>query len=304
MNTDDNQAVTTDPDLGGGAIDNDAYTGTEGDSTARTEETPPGGEGATLAPEDDEEEFLFDGSVLDSPSSADDGSADDTPLVKQLRQTIKDQRKEIREKRISAPESTAASNPQPIQLPPMPKMEDEGIDYDPDVYQQKLTEWYEQKARADQQQAQQQQTQEARLKDFNTKKEAYKARSAAMKVRGYEDAEAFVAGELPNEVQTALILHAEKPEHVVLALARNPELMKQMKAVTDPVSLGVLIGTIQAKAKAMPKGKTSVSGAPADPRAAGTGQPQNIDAEIEKARESGDYTRVMQLKRKKNATAK
>lgn len=301
----------------GGAVDNDAY----GRDTNDQQQQPAGndnddsddsdnGDGQQRQtqqtdPEDEEQEFYWDGAPLASPTSnEDDGDANDTPLIKQLRQTIKDQRAQLRDKGLTPPNVQQQQTPAAETLPPFPKMEDDGIDYDPDVYQQKVREWYETEGRVKAQQQKQEQAQQQIVTTFNERKQAYKDRVASMKVRGYEDAEAFVAGEISQEVQTALILHAEKPELVVLALARNPELMKQAKGITDPVKLGILIGTVEAKAKALPKGKNPVKGAPPNPRGNGNGQLRDLDSEIEKARNSGDYSRVIQLKRQRSAAAK
>lgn len=300
----DTNAQTADntPDNGladAGAIDNDAYGNHQDDNS---DDNQDGAQNTGDDNQDDEEEFHFDGVVLGSPPSEDEGDPQDSELVKALRKRLKEQSKELREKRITSPAPAASAAAQPLApMPEKPKLEDDGIDYDPDVFQQRLDAWYTQKAQHDAQTAQHEGQQKALVERYNTRKDEYKTRVAALKVRGYEDAEAFVAGELSAEVQGALMLHADRPEHVVLALARNPELMKQMKGVTDPVTLGVLIGTIQAKAKALPKGKQSVRGAPPEPRGTASGQLQSLEAEIEKARSSGDYTRVVQLKRKKAA---
>lgn len=313
MNTHDNTADNTNPlDGFGDNVDNDAY-GSSTDVTEKSNNSTPvenedDGEGnhKPVAEGDDseEEDFYWDGEKLDSPTSeTDEGSAADSELVKKLRQTIKDQRTELREAKINTPAQQTAP-PEQLTLPPKPKMEDEGIDYDPEIYQQKLEEWYQTEARVKAQQQESTKAHEELLKTFNERKADYKSRVASLKIRGYEDAEALVAGEVSQGVQTALIMHAEKPELVVLALARNPELLKQAKEINDPVKLGVLIGTVQAKARAMPKGKKNVSGAPAEPRGAGASTVRDLDAELEKARSSGDYTRVVELKRKRKAAAK
>ena len=323
MNTTDNQAdqQQTDGDnftgLGGegGAIDNDAYGRQNDDQSApaETAEDIDDSEGldeneqqrqTPQTEEDEEQEFYWDGAPLESPTSTDDGDANDTPLIKQLRQTIKEQRAQLRDKGLTPPAAPQAQAAAPLTLPPYPKMEDDGIDYDPEIFAQKVREWHETEGRVKAQQQQQEQQQQQLVQTFNERKQAYKDRVSTMKVRGYEDAEAFVAGEISQEVQAALILHAEKPELVVLALARNADLLKQAKSITDPVKLGMLIGMVEAKAKALPKGKKAVNGVPPSPRGNGGGQLRDLDSEIEKARNSGDYSRVIALKKQRSAAAK
>lgn len=320
MNTTDNQADQHQNDeadvfagLGdAGAVDNDAYgkepaapaaqehDDTDADDSDDDENQPEPKKSAEPA-EDEEEEFYWDGAPLESPTGKEeDGEADDTPLIKQLRQTIKEQRTQLRDKNITPP-AAATQAPAAVELPPYPKMEDEGIDWDPEIFAQKVREWHQTEAQVKQQQEQLQKSQQQMLATFDERKASYKQRVAKMKIRGYEDAEAFVAGELDNGVQTALILHADRPEMVVLALARNADLMKQAKEINDPVKLGVLIGTIQAKAKAMPVAKRDVKGAPANPRGTGASQLGDLESEIAKANKTGDYTRVIQLKKQRRA---
>lgn len=317
MNTNDQQADDFFSQDAGETFDNDAYGKSEVDEQERKpaerhepteQETDHGSKPPTVdgesGDEDEEQEFYWDGKPLVSPTSEDNETDNDTPLVKQLRQTIKEQRKELREKNIVAP-TPATAAPAPAQMRPAPKMDDDGIDYDPETYQQELQKWYAEKAQFEATQQQQQAEHDRLMQTFNERKEAYKGRIGKLKVNGYEDAEAYVAGELSSGVQTALIMHAEKPELVVLALARNPDLLKQAKEVTDPVQLGVLIGTIQARAKAMPKAKQQVDGAPSTPRGNGGSSLRDLDTETAKAQQTGDYTRVFQLKKQRaNAAAK
>lgn len=203
MHTNDNTAETQhlDPDLdgGNGAVDNDAYgadetkpetttTSTKPETEENEDEQDDGQTGQKPAVNendgDEEDEFYWDGAPLASPTSTDDGEATDTPLVKQLRQTIKDQRKALRDKNIALPDPGTNAASQALTLPPKPKMEDDGIDYDPEVYQQKVDEWYTTKAQVEQQQAQKTTQQQKLVETFNEKKAAYKERIGTLKEIG------------------------------------------------------------------------------------------------------------------------
>lgn len=304
-----------DPDLDGGAIDNDAY-GQQADTRKPLETSKPNANDDAEIPGGDanqpgeelheEEEFYYDGKPLVSPTSEEDTTDADSDLVKKLRGTIKQQRDQLRDRNLSLPQPQGAApqNAQ-MQLPPMPKLEDEGIDYDSDLYAQKVGEWYQQKAQVEAQNRSAEEAQKALQATFDQRKAAYKERIGKSKIRGYEDAEAFVSGELHQNVQAALILHAERPEHVVLALARNPELMAKAKSITDPIQLGMLIGEVQAKTKAMPKAPNSAGGAPSDPKggSAGAGL-RTLEALHEEAVKTGDFTRYLSAKRSRAASAK
>lgn len=281
--------------------DNETSVDDENDDENREEKPAKAGQ-----PEPDEIEFLFDGKPLESPSNTFDDltqeTESDTDLVKKLRQTLKEQRKEMREKGVS---QAAPAAPAPvIELPPYPSMEDEDVLYDPEAFQKKVKAWHETEAKANAQKAEAERTQQALVSTFNARKDEYKKRVSALNVRGYAEAEQFVSQSVSTGIQTAMLLHTDKPELVVLALARNPELLKAVQGVQDPVALGVMLGRIEAKARTAPKGNTNVKGAPASPRGNNGTELGNLDKEIEKARESGDYSRVIQLKKQKQAAAK
>lgn len=74
-------------------------------------------------------------------------------------------------------------------------------------------------------------------------------------MKGFDEAEKAVLGEVPENIQGAILHYADKPEIVVLAAGLNPAIRKQLAETTDPVALGKLIGSIEAKAKLLPKSK-------------------------------------------------
>lgn len=256
-------------------------------------------------PEPEEIEFLFDGKPLESPSNSFDDltqeTETDSDLVKKLRQTLKEQRKEMRERGVT---QAAPAAPAPvIELPPYPTMDDDDVLWDPESFQKKVKAWHETESKVNAQKAEAERTQQALVSTFNARKDEYKKRVAALNVRGYAEAEQFVSQSVSEGIQTAMLLHTDKPEMVVLALARNPELLKAVQGVQDPVALGVMLGRIEAKARTAPKGNTNVTGAPATPRGNSGTELSSLDKEIEKARESGEYSRVIQLKKQKQAAA-
>lgn len=326
MNTNDQQADSFfDPVLDGdaGQIDNDAYgrdpqqqqdepgrsTGNDDDRQHDPDRTnsDAGNDGgdtpaSNAADANEDEDFYWDGERLDSPTSEVTPQSNDSDLVKQLRSVIKDQRDQLRDKNLRLPEPSQANAAPATSLPPRPRLEDEDVNWDEDVLAEKMESWYQAKANHDAQQKTVQQQQEALQNTFNERKEAYKQRIAKGTLRGYEAAETQVAGALPAEIQSALILYAERPEHVVMALSRNPDLLERAQKITDPVSLGMLIGEIQTRAqKKLPATKRdTVTSAPSDPRGRSNGPVRDMEAARERARKTGDYTEVHKL----NAAAK
>lgn len=240
---------------------------------------------------DDEEDFYFGDEKLESPTS-DEGK--DPALVRHLRNTIKEKERELKELRNKSPQPQQQI---PAQAPRMPQLSDDGIDYDESIFQKRLTEWSEENARYQTAQVQQQQAQQAFQQLHQQKLQQYQERVKAVKVPNYQQAEKVVIDEVPEQIQGAIIHYAEKPEMVVIALARNPDLRKQMAEATDPVALGRLIGTIESKAKTMPKARTTAGTVP--PVKGSNGAELNsIDKLREKAEQTGDYTAYYAAKRK------
>lgn len=285
-NASENELDTTTPEsIPDEVIPNDDDNGNdEGDDQNN------GGSGDDADNDDSEEEFYFGDDKLDSPTSDDK----DPTLVKHLRSTIKEKDKELKELRRHTPTPQQAA---PLQAPRMPQLSDDGIDYDETVFQQKMQEWSTESARFQSNQADQQRQQQQLQQRHQQKLQQYQERSKALKVSNFQQAEKAVLDEVPEQIQGAILHYAEKPELVVLALGRNAELRKQMADATDPVEIGRLIGTIESKAKTMPKAKNNAATVPTVK--GGNGAALNsLDKLREKAQETGDYSAVIAAKRK------
>ncbi|CNL09627.1 scaffolding protein [Yersinia aldovae] len=248
------------------------------------------GDDVDSSDDDSEEDFYFGDDKLDSPASDDK----DPALVKHLRSTIKEKEKELKElRRQPAVQQPSA----PMQPPRMPQLSDDGIDYDEAVLQQKMQEWSTESVRFQSNQAEQQRQQQQLQQRHQQKLQQYQERSKALKVPHYQQAEKAVLDDVPEQIQVAILHYAEKPELIVLALGRNAELRKQMAEATDPVEVGRLIGTIESKAKTMPKAKSNAATTPAVKGANGAAL-NSLDKLRAKAQETGDYSAVIAAKRK------
>lgn len=211
--------------------------------------------------ETEEDAFFFGDDELVSPTSEEDEAESAPQWVKDLRKKSRDDAKRIKdlEKQL---EKKAAAAPAPTGELVKPTLWDDGIDGDEDIYDQKLTAYHEAKNQQAASAKQQQEQNDAFIQLHNEKTAQYNERKTQVKVPGYDKAEQVVIDEVPQQIQGAIIHYAEKPELVVLALGRNPELRKQMSQVTDPVQLGRLIGNIEAKVRIAPKAKKKASSTP------------------------------------------
>lgn len=243
--------------------------------------------------DDSEQAFFFGDDELDSPTSEE---SKDPALVKHLRGTIKEKERELKELRRQSQQPTQQQAV--IQQPPrMPKLEDDDIGFDESVYQERMNKWVEDNSKY-QEQERNRTRQDRELQERHQQKLAsYQERVKALKVPNYKDAEQAVIDDVPVNIQAMIIHSAEKPEMVVLALGRNAELRRQMAEATDPVAIGRLIGTIESKARIMPKAKNKTSTVP-EVKGGNGAALNNLDKLLEKARSTGDYSEYRAAKRK------
>lgn len=180
----------------------------------------------------------------------------------------------------------------------MPKLDDADIEYDEAVYHERMTKWAEENGKYLEQKRAHEQQQE-QLQAVHQKKVAnYQQRVKALKVQGYQEAEQAVLDDIPLVIQNAILHESEKPEMVVLALGRNADLRKQLAEATNPVAIGRLLERIEAKARIMPKAKTTAATTP-EVKGSNGAVINNLDKLKAKALETGDWTPYFAAKKAK-----
>ena len=246
--------------------------------------------------ESDEDDFYFGDDKLDSPSSEEDESEDESApkWVKELRTQHKEltkRNKELEDKLV-----TQTPKAQPVtELEAKPRLE--SFDYDEDAHEKALDNWYTKKSEYDRNKSEAEASQK-KLQDDHVKRiERYNERKLKLRVTGYDAAEKLVIEQLPQSTQAAIIHYSDFPEMVVLAAGRNADIREKLAKTTDPVELGRLIGSIESKARLAPKSGKGVSKTP-QVKTSGGGQVASIERALDKARKSGNYNEVIRLKRK------
>lgn len=236
-----------------------------------------GGESEGGEPDADDEISLFLGDEeLGSPSSEE--VKQDSDLVKKLRKEIQDRNRELHELRANRQMQPAVAD-EPLTMPTL-----ESVEWDEEAYQKKLAAYYEQKAAKEKSHAEQEQQKAKLFEVHNQKLAQYRENASKLGVKGFEQAEKAVLEEVPENIQGAILHYADKPEIVVLAAGRNPAIRKQLAETTDPVVLGKLIGSIEAKAKLLPKSKQNKPAPSAQVRGSqGAGKQSAVDADFNKA---------------------
>lgn len=257
------------------------------------------GEAGEVIEEEDEDQIVIsmDGEDL---TQEDEEQKHAPSWVKELRKASREKDKKIRELEAKL-NAGAAPAAKPLALPAKPKLED--FDYDPDIYEEKLSEWFETKRRHDAQVEASKKAQEDAEKAWQDKLATYGKAKADLKVRDYEDAEAYVQDKF-NVTQQGIILQGlENPALVVYALGKNHKKATELAGITDPVRFAVAVGKLETQLKIT----TRKSPPPPPKTVSGTGRVSGaVDSTLDRLRaeaeKTGDYTKVLKYKQQKKKT--
>lgn len=213
-------------------------------------------------------------------------------LAKKLK--LEQQEKEALKRQIES--KAAVEIPE---LPKKPELGDDGIDYDPELFEKALTAWHETKIEIDKKKSEKTQAETAQQEKYNQKLQTFEQNKVNYK--GFEDSQKLVEGALNLNQQGILVYYSEDPNLVVHALAKNPIILSQLQSITDPIEYALKVKDIEQKAKAKmgeqrkappPEGKLKAPGAPKGS--------SNHEKELQRLRDKGDSQAVIQYKRKHN----
>lgn len=308
MNVQDTTTTTTTTEGGstqmGGQVPDDAtYLALAGEGQNNGQQS---GEGQS-ADDDQPVDFVFGDDVIAGDDIDDDTDRDDdTPAIKQMRSKVRDYKRQLKELQQTDPAAAPAAIVSGEFTEAMPQLQDEGIDFDPAKFNEAYQAWASRKGEHEAVAAKQAtQAQELQQTLIGKQKSYYEQKEQLIKrVPNFDAAEKVVLETVPQMLQATLLLHSENPTMLVLALGRNKALRDKVMAAKDPVALGRLIGEIDAKAKLAPRKPSADLGDVPDVKAQGGAQLADLDREIEKARQGGDYTRVIQLKNQRAERAR
>jgi len=137
-------------------------------------------------------------------------------------------------------------------------------------------------------------------KSWAEKLEAYQEAKATFKADDFDEAEASVK-EVLDQTQQGIIVHgAADPALLIYALGKNEAKAKEISAIKDPVKFAFAIAKLEDQLKV----STRKPATQPEGRISGNSRPSGtIDSTLERLREeaskTGDYTKVMEYKRKK-----
>lgn len=217
--------------------------------------------------------------------------------VRELRKANREKERKIRE--LEAKLNATATETNPVALGPKPTLE--ACDYDSEEYEKKLTDWYDQKRHADAAEAEAQVQRDDEAKAWQDKLDSYAKARASLKVRDYEDAEAF-ALETFNVTQQGIVLQgSDNPALIIYALGKNSTKAKELASITDPVKFAFAVAKLETQLKV-----TNRKAAASPERTITTGGGRisgSVDSTLDRLREealkTGDMSKVMAYKRSK-----
>lgn len=186
------------------------------------------------------------------PQAEDDFQGQPAPeWVKELRKTSREQAKKIRELEAEKQAAVAATTQVEV-VGPEPTLE--GCDYDEARFKASWKSWntkqVEQEAKTREKQQQAKSEQDA----WSAKVAAY--REAPLKVPDFEDAEHATIEALNPTQQGILILGPDSPavsKQLVYALGKNPNKLKELSAIKDPVKFAFAAAKVLEKLTVTPR---------------------------------------------------
>ena len=234
-------------------------------------------------------------SIGDEPAPEADDNEPAPVWVKKVRQRNRELEKELRETRKKLETVTAPKEPEVGAKPTLEK-----FDYDTEKYEDALTTWYDRKKQADERAAQAKAEAEKAEKSWSEKLEAYQEAKATFKADDFDEAEATVL-EVMDQTQQGIIVHgATDPTMLMYAMGKNEAKAKEIAAIKDPVKFAFAIAKLEAQLKVSTKKPATQP----ESKISGNSRPSgSIDSTLERLREeaakSGDFSRVLEYKRKK-----
>lgn len=247
--------------------------------------------------EGDDDEVVV--SINGESPTQDDDDKKAPGWVRDLRKSHRETQRENRELKAKL-DALSGGDKKPVELGKKPTLED--CDYDTEVFDQRLADWYEKKRERDEVEAKAQEDQRKAEQEWQNNLDSYTKKKADLKVKDFDDAEAFVQDNFSQMQQGMMIQGAENPALVFYALGKNPKKAKELSGIKDPVKFAFAVAKLETQLKvtnrkAATKPEKTIRGN-AKPSGAVDSTLERLRAEAEK---TGDYSKVRRYKQQKRA---
>lgn len=228
----------------------------------------------------------------------------ETEWLKDLRKSWKSYKKENRQLKQELDRIKQEQQPQAKTFDPGPKPTLEACDYDTDAYDKKLDTWYGNKQRFEEEKKRQIEAQSQVDRAWQEQLNRYQERKSKLPVKDYDEVEMIVE-DILNPTQQGIIVQGSKnPELVVYALGKNPKRAAEIAAIQNPVNFAFAIAELESQLKTS---KRKVTTQP-EKTVSSTGRISgSVDSTLNKLRQeaekTGDYSKVMEFRRKMKSKA-
>lgn len=257
------------------------------------------GEEETDAEEDSEEQEEVDEVVVTIGDDEPEEKEAAPQWVKDVRKENKRLKQEMKELQKNAPTTDA------IVVGAKPKMADDGIDFDEEIFEQRLDEWKDRKRQSEAAVETEENTKKEQAKEWETKLTDYTDSKKELGVDNFDESEEVVKDLLNENQQGVILIVANNPAKVVYALGNNPKKAAEIAAIKDPLKLAAAIAILEGSikmGKRTPKTKPEkvVKGT----AGAATGTYEKTLERLEKeADKSGDRSKIVRFKKEQKNKA-
>ena len=253
-------------------------------------EKEPNGDEADETNEDGEVIVSIDGV---SPDTEEDAA--NSPLIKDLRQRIKDTNRRNRELEDELKKVVPANKAAEVGTKPTL----ESCEYDGDKFEAELLAWNKRKSEVDDANRAKAKENEALELSYKQRQQDYETAKGNLKVKDFTDAEEAVKTNFSLMQQAIIIKGAKDSAVIVYALGKNPDKAKELAAIKDPVDFAFAVArlegklTVTTKKAPLPEKKPNSSGGTSNSGATD----KKLAALRAKAEETGNYTEVVAYKK-------
>lgn len=211
--------------------------------------------------------------------------------VKDVRRRNRELNEEVKRLKAQVEQKPAVAN---VTLPAKPKLED--FDYDSDLYDEALENWYAKREEVKKQEAEAQKAVEAQKQQWQGVVDNYTNAKKSLRVQDYDLAEGVVEDTLTLEQQAVILQGASNPATVVYALGKNKTKLDELANIKDPIKFAFAVAELQSKLKvekrnAPPPPEKALKGS-----ASGSGVDSTLEALRKEAERTGDMTKVVAYK--------
>jgi hypothetical protein len=232
----------------------------------------------------------------------DDTDEDGNPLPKwgkELRRISRQKDAEIKElKRALA----VKENPALPSLGEKPRIDDPDIDYDADLFEQRILEYNDRKRKIDEDRLNAEKQQEQAQQSWQAKVSSYNEAKVKAPYADFDEAEAFVTDMFDVTQQGLLIKVAKDAPTLVYALGKNPKKAAELAAIKDYAEFVAEAVRVEMNVKTSRKPATSPERTVSVPTVPGVSSTDNtLERLREDAAKTGDFSKVMAYKRSMRA---